>query len=119
MIVYGKERYFKLTVGASAAIADQCPDGDLTRIAEVFAQPYAAKINFLAHFIAALNAGYERARAFEDPTYQADPLTVPQIGALDQDTFLALQHEAMASFNGDVNTKIETEPAEKSKKKPV
>ena len=55
MEIFGEEYGFKLTIGASAAIAELCPDGDLARIEEVLDEKRVAKvINFTASFIEAM-----------------------------------------------------------------
>ena len=59
MIINGKERKFFLTVGASCAIAELCPDGDIAKIGELFRGRYSKNMTSVAKFIAAMNRGYE------------------------------------------------------------
>ena len=40
MIIFGKERGFSFTVGASVEIAEMCPDGDLTKIEKFLSGKY-------------------------------------------------------------------------------
>ena len=113
MIINGKERGFLLTIGASAEISDLCPQGDLSRLGEVFSQSYAKQIRVTAKLIAAMSRGYENQRHYEDPSYEADPLTVDEIMTLDTNTFQELTHEVMQKFGADQKPTVEVEDKKK------
>lgn len=113
MIINGKERGFLLTIGASAEISDLCPQGDLSRLGEVFSQSYAKQIRVTAKLIAAMSRGYENQRHYEDPTYESDPLTVDEIMTLDTNTFQELTHEVMQKFGADQKPTVEVEDKKK------
>lgn len=113
MIVNGKERGFALTIGASAEISDLCPQGDLSRLGEVFSQSYGKQIRTTAKIIAAMSRGYENQRHYEDPSYEPDALTVDEILTLDTATFQALTHEVMEQFTTDQKPTVEVEPKKK------
>ena len=113
MIINGKERGFLLTIGASAEISDLCPQGDLSRLGEVFSQSYAKQIRVTAKLIAAMSRGYENQRHYEDPSYEADPLTVDEIMTLDTNTFQELTHEVMQKFGVDQKPTVEVEDKKK------
>lgn len=113
MIINGKERGFLLTIGASAEISDLCPQGDLSRLGEVFSQSYAKQIRVTAKLIAAMSRGYENQKHYEDPSYEADPLTVDEILTLDTNTFQELTHEVMQKFGADQKPTVEVEDKKK------
>ncbi len=113
MIINGKEHGFLLTIGASAEISDLCPQGDLSRLGEVFSQSYAKQIRTTAKLIAAMSRGYENQKHFEDPSYEPDALTVEEIMALDTNTFQELTHAVMEKFVADQKPTVETEAKKK------
>ena len=114
MIINGKERGFLLTIGASAEISELCPQGDLSRLGEVFNQTnYAKQIRVTAKLIAAMSRGFENQKHYEDPDYEPDPLTVDEILALDTNTFQELTHEVMQKFGADQKPTVEAEAKKK------
>lgn len=113
MVIYGKERGFLMTVGASAEISALCPDGDLSRLAEVFEQPYGKQMHAVAQIIVALNKGYNNAQRFNGGEY-CEPLTADMVLALDTATYQKLTAEALRAFTESVKTEVETAPAKKA-----
>lgn len=113
MLVYGKERKFLLTVGASAEVAKACPGQKLANLAQLFGQASndVESIEGTAALIVALNKGHEMARSFREPGYKPDPLTVDQVLTLDMATFRALAAEAGKALQPERT--IETEPVKK------
>ena len=114
MLIHGKERGFALTVGASAEIADLCPDGDLKRLGEVLDGKYGEMLRSTAKIIVAMSRGYEDGKAFEDPGYKPDPLTDREVLSLTTEDFRRLQSEAMDAFQAGHKTTVETEPEKKT-----
>lgn len=108
MIVHGKERLFRLTVGASMAIAEICPDGDLERLSEAITGPYTKVLANACKIILALQAGYEDARAYDDPTYTPDYMTMEELQTLEPGDFKALEFEAIAQYTKDSKPSVET-----------
>ena len=76
MIIFGKERGFSFTVGASVEIAEMCPDGDLTKIEKFLSGKYGRVTRNGAKLIIELIKAYEMQRSFEDETYKPEPLTM-------------------------------------------
>lgn len=113
MLVHNKEYNFLLTVGASAEIAEYCPDGDMARIDELFEQPYAKQMRSVAKIVAALSRGYETAKKYEDPDYAGTPLTTDEILTLSPADYQALVAEALVAFRGSTEQTVETEPSKK------
>lgn len=114
MIVYGKERGFLMTVGASAEIAKLCPGEKLENLSAVFSEDAgdAASLETTAKLICALNKGYEFNKKFSDPDYQPAPLTVEEVLSLTVNAFKDLQSEAVAAMVP--KREIETEPIKKN-----
>ena len=114
MEIFGEEYGFKLTIGASAAIAELCPEGDLARIEEVLDGKRVAKvINFTASFIEALAKGFDDARRYAGEEVTHRPLTADMVKALPGDVFKEVQSAALASFRGDTEPTVEVEPSKK------
>lgn len=115
MLIHGKERHFKLTIGASAAIAKLCPDGDLSRIEEKLNGTYTETIDFIAKMMVEMSRGYECAKAFEVPTYNPDPLTVEAVYAMTPPDLAEAQREMLAAFGADISPTVEIEESKKNK----
>ena len=113
MIVHGKERLFKLTVGASLAIAELCPNGDLDRLSEVLKGSTAQIMSNAVKIIVALQHGYEDARAVDEPGYVPDYMTEAELYAIDMDDFKAFEREAVAVYNGDSSPTVDVESKKK------
>ena len=113
MVINERERGFLLTIGASVEISELCPQGDLSRLSEVFDQPYAKQVTATAKMISAMSRAYESAKHFEDPSYEPVPLTVNEILALDPGTFQELTAEATRKFIADQKTTVEVEESKK------
>lgn len=114
MIIKGKERGFALTIGATIEIAEFCPNGDISRIADAITKGgYARQMTNICKLIVALNKGYEERKAFEGPGYVPDPLTERDVRALTTADLTELQAEAMAAFGRDAETTVETKPSKK------
>lgn len=114
MIINGKDRKFFLSVGASCAIADLCPDGDLANIGSLFSGHMGDSMRTIAKFIVALNRGYED-RVHPDaekPNY----VTVKELMSLTMDEFHQVEAEAFEAYNGGSKTEIELTDPKGSKK---
>lgn len=112
MRIYGKEVYFRLTVGSAAEIAALCPGGDLQRVGEMLEGSFTQTAEFAAKFIVALNKGYVQQKKWEGET--ADEVCVDEIMSLDTQAFFEVQMEAMKSFNSDSEGEIETKESKKN-----
>ena len=118
MVIHGKERNFLLTVGASAEIAELCPDGDITRLGELLTQNNSGKqLRSIAKVIAALSRGYESSRKYEEPGYEPSPLTADEILTLTMEELTQLRDEAFDKFVQDSKPTVEVEPSKKNSKK--
>lgn len=113
MVIFGEEYGFMLTVGASAAIADLCPDGDLNRMGDVLQGKFSDTIFFTAHFIEAMAKGFDDAKRYAGEEITHKPLTAEMVMALPSDVFKEVQSAALASFRGDTKTTVEVAPSKK------
>lgn len=110
MYIYkGHEIHFKMTVGASIEIARLCPDGDISRVSEIFDQNHFAKtMENTAKFIVALHRGARRAEDGRDAELY---LTEDDIYNMDVSEVQELQLAAVAAFRRDGKTEVEIKPA--------
>lgn len=113
MKIFGDEYGFALTVGASAAIADLCPDGDLNRMNEVLSGRLSKTIDFTASFIAAMAKGYDDSKRYAGEEITHKPLTAEMVKALPSNTFQEVQAAALAAFSEDTKTTVEVAPSKK------
>ena len=114
MQVYGREVGFRFTVGASAMIADLCPDGDIERLGELLNGSYGQVSRDTAAIVVALSEGYEQAQRFENPAYKPRPLSVEEIMSLRPAEFMELQQAALAAWVEDKKATVEVEPEKKA-----
>lgn len=113
MKIFDEEYGFMLTVGASAEIADLCPDGDLNRMNEVLNGRFSQTINFTASFIQAMAKGFDDAMRFAGEEVTHKPLTAEMVKALPSNVFKDVQAAALAAFKGDTDTTVEVAPSKK------
>lgn len=113
MEIFGEEYGFELTIGASATIADLCPDGDLTRIGEMLEERTSKVILFSAKFIEAMAKGFDDARRYAGEEITHRPLTAEMVMALPSNVFKEVQAAAIESFRGDTKTTVEVAPPKK------
>lgn len=117
MLIHGKERKFRLTVGVSQELAKLCPGNDLRRMGELFGGEYIATMDVIMEIIILLNRGDEEARSYEEPGHAADPITIAELRTLTQRELKQLQEEALSSFRADSQPTVEAEPDKDAKKK--
>lgn len=116
MKIFGEEYGMMLTVGASAEIADLCPDGDFTRIGEVLDMKYSDMINAITRIVVAMANGYDEAKRYSGEEVTHKPLTVEMVKALPSNIFREAQNEAFAAFREGSKTTVEVEPSKKEEK---
>jgi hypothetical protein len=113
MKIFGEEYGFALTVGASAEIAELCPDGDLTRIGELLGGRYANMMNAAAAFVVAMATGYDNLHRYSGEEITHPPLTVEMLKALPSKEFTEVQSAAMACFAADSKPTVEVAESKK------
>ena len=117
--IYGEEYGFKLTIGASAAIADLCPDGELERMDEVLQGKVSDTLKFTASFIEAMAKGFDDAKRYAGEEVTHRPLTADMVMSLPSADFREIQAAALASFREDLQQTVEVAPAKKKEKEPT
>lgn len=113
MIIFGEEYGFMLTVGASAAIADLCPDGDLNKMNELLDGKFSDTAKFMASFVEAMAKGFDDAKRYAGEEITHKPLTAEMVMALPGNVFKEVQAAALASFRGDTEQTVEVAPSKK------
>lgn len=114
MIIFGKEKKFAMTVGAASEMAKMCPEGDLTRMGEIFDSGISFEnVQKVAEMAIILSKAYEDRRRFEEPGYTPDPLTMEQALALTFDESMVLMQEILKTYSKDSEPSIEVEESKK------
>ena len=113
MIIFGEEYGFMLTVGASAAISDLCPDGDLQKLGGLLQGKTGDVIRFTAQFIVEMAKGFDDAKRFAGEEITHKPLTMDMVLALPSDVFKEVESAAVSAFRGDTKTTVEVAPPKK------
>ena len=113
MVIFGEEYGFMLTVGASAAISDLCPDGDLQKLGGLLQGKTGDVIRFTAQFIVEMAKGFDDAKRFAGEETTHKPLTVDMVMALPSNVFKEAQSAAISAFRGDTKTTVEVAPPKK------
>ena len=119
MIINGREIKFLRTVKATSELSKICPNGDLSRLPELFTGDLSTTLETGAKMIHFLNEGYEMHKHFEDRSYKPQPLEEEEILYLDNDTYELLFRYAMEGLNNGAETSIEIEEPKKKEKKEV
>ena len=111
MIIHGKERGFLCTVEAVEEISKICRDGNIENLLEVFEEGTVTdKINKIIDLVCALNKGYEKNKAFEEPGYTSDIITKEELKAVPIKMMTEIQNEALEAISFGVSATVETEP---------
>lgn len=119
MEIFGEEYGFLLTVGASADIADLCPNGDLNRIGELLDGKVADTIRFTASFIVAMSNGFDDAKRFAGEEVTHKPLTARMLLSLPSDIFREVQDAALKAFKAGTETTVQVAPSKKGVEHPT
>ena len=119
MKIHGKERNFCMTVGAAKRIAKLCPEGKLENLNVVMGTGNTVEmVDKVTEILVILNEGYESKRAYEEPGYTPDVLTVEELEALEIQELTKLQTEALRTMRRDQKPDVEVgqeKPGRKSK----
>lgn len=119
MKIYGEEYGFKLTIGASAAIADLCPDGELERMEELMQGKVSDTLKFTASFIEVLAKGFDDAKRYAGEEVTHRPLTAEMVMSLPSADFQEIQAAAIAAFKDGLQQTVEVAPPKKKEKEPA
>lgn len=119
MKIHGKERNFCMTVGAAKRIAKLCPEGKIENLNIVLSNDNTVEmVEKVTEILVILNEGYESKRAFEEPGYTPDVLTVEELETLEIQELTKLQTEALRAARKDQKPDVEIgqeKPGRKSK----
>lgn len=115
MIIHGRECGFRFTIGASIAIAELCPEKDLSRMGELFeGKSYGDVAVQTAKLAAILSKANEAAVAYDGSRQQERPLSEEEIMTLTQEEFQAVQAEVLKAYGADTARTVEVEPSKKN-----
>lgn len=109
MIIHGKERGFKMTIGASAKIAELCPGGELTRLEEALGGPYSKAVVILLKVIHYLAEGYELEKMYTVQGYIPDTISIEELSVLSPQELSSVKLEAMEQMSKDMSLTVEIE----------
>lgn len=119
MKIHGKERNFCMTIGAAKRIAKLCPEGKLENLNVMLSNGNTVDmVEKVTELLVILNEGYENKRAFEEPGYTPDVLTVEELETLEVEELTKLQTEALRTIRKDQKPDVEVgqeKPGRKSK----
>ena len=109
MIINGREIGFKYTILSTKELEKLCPGNDISKLSEQLQSKDTLKqFETAEKVIAALNAGYEKAKKFNDPDYIPKPLTIDELDSLSSEEFGNLLEEALLSMKEKQT--VEAEP---------
>lgn len=119
MEIYGKNIGFFMSVGATAKLAKECKDGDISNLAEVFNLPQGEQLEKTAEFVCILAEAEENRKYFEAcGNYDKQTITVDEILSLPADKFTELQTEMLDAINAGAHREIETKAPKKAEAVP-
>lgn len=111
MNIFGKELHMAFTIGAMDKMAEMCPDGDITKLAQ--ALDGYKNIGRLAKMVAILSEQYElrkQAETGEEP----NPVTEKEVMLLMPNEITELETELFNQIGVDATAKVETKATKKA-----
>ena len=112
----GREIKFLRTIQATCEIADECPEGEISKVGSLFTGSTHYVTRNMAMLIHVLNKGYEERKAFDEEGYKPNVISINELMLMDDnDKFNELFAEAAAAFYKETPT-VEVEPPKKNKK---
>lgn len=108
MKIYGKERKFTLTVGATAKVAALCPDNDIKNIDQLLTGDFVTVIDTVLKLAVYMNEAYELKLSYETD-HEADPVSYEELSTLSAEEMTQLQDEVVSAFTQDSKTNVKTE----------
>lgn len=115
MMIHGREVGFRFTIGASIAVGELCPEGDLSRMGELFeGKSYGDIAAQTAKLAAILSRANEDAVAYDGSRKPERPLSEDEIMTLTQDEFQTVQAEVIKAYGADTARTVEVEPSKKN-----
>lgn len=114
MILHGKEIRFAFTVSAYAALAEECPEHDGFRFADVYvAAKNGERVRLAQLLVYSMADGYDRNMALWKPGYQPQRLTCEEIDSLKVSELIEAAGEAFRAIREDMAPSVEVKPGKK------
>jgi hypothetical protein len=113
MEINGREINFELNVQSHEEICAICPDGDLARMGELYANPGTRKaVEANIKIAIALNRGYEDHKHFDDPNYSPRYLTEEDFRFYPYYKMPELEKELSAAMTAGMKETVETDSSD-------
>ena len=116
MVINGVDRKFELNVRSHREICKHLPDGDFSKIGELFAGNGAASVDAYIMLAVCLNRGYEDHKHYNDPSYVPNYLEESDFDFFSFAELAGLESELTEAFQKGMHTTVETEQAKAKKK---
>lgn len=113
MKINGKERHFKLTVGAYFEIAKHCPNGNINQIDDMLNGDENKAFDFIIKMAVAMNNGYNQQCKYTGEEAEEDCLTYAELSTLSPFEIPGLAFEILDNFKKGQQTEIELKPKKK------
>lgn len=111
MEIRGREIKWMCTVEAHHKIAGLAPDNSIqTVMDQLRSADHIELYSTVVLFLVAMSEGYENYRAWEDPDYKPNPLTLDELNHMRRGDVDTLLQEAFDIFLQDIGVTVETEP---------
>lgn len=116
MEIRGREIRFMCTVEAHHKIAALAPDNNVqTVLDQLRSADHVELYSTIVLFLVAMSEGYESFKAWEDPDYKPNPLTLDELNHLRRGDVDKLLEEAFDIFLQDIGVTVETEQIKEKK----
>lgn len=115
MTIRGREIRFMCTVEAHHKISAIAQDNNIDTVLHMLQDPSdtVALYTNVVLFTAAMSEGFEQHRAWEEPDYTPNPLTLDELAHLRRKELDTLFGEAMEAFIEDIGVSVETKEPQK------
>ena len=109
MRIRGKERGFELNVQSHGEISELCRDKDFANFGELFSGTQTENLKMDMQIAVIMNKGFEDHKAFENPNYTPDYLTMDDMKFLTMPQIQELERTLMMAVTSDQATENEAE----------
>ena len=109
MIIRGKERGFELNVQSHGEISELCENKDFANFGKLFGGTQTENLKMDMQIAVIMNRGFEDHKAFENPNYTPEYLTMDDMKFLTMPQIQELETALMMAVAADQATEIEAE----------
>lgn len=116
MILNGREVNFAYTMRAAKALAEICPNRDMSLMGDALQGKFGNIVDNQTAFIIAMNQAYNKSSDHKDE--EIKPITADELLDLSQDEFQEVFLDAAAAMDKDSKIHVETKPVKKAGTQP-